>query len=133
LKRRDSNVIQKKKNEKWRMIFYISKKNIIFSRIFYEENCSNKITTTLMQNISNMKKFLSYFEENTDDRTCRRTLKNTLSRARNIRWQSRLNISFMNYFNHYRSSWDSKRIEQWILLLIYRSINVASKFMILYW
>jgi hypothetical protein len=67
------------------MSFYISKKNIIFSRIFYEENCSNKITMIFMRNILNMKKSLSYFEENIDDRTCRRTLKNTLSRAQNVR------------------------------------------------
>jgi hypothetical protein len=31
-------VIQKKENEKWRMTFYVSKKNITFSRIFYKEN-----------------------------------------------------------------------------------------------
>jgi hypothetical protein len=67
------------------MTFYISNKNIIFSRIFYEENCSNKITMILMRNISSMRKFLNYFEENIDDRTCRRTLENTLSRARNVR------------------------------------------------
>jgi hypothetical protein len=78
-------------------------------------------------------KFLNYFEENIDDRTCRETLKNTLSRARNVRWQNRLNINFMNYFNHYRFSWDSKRIEQWISVLIYRSANVANKFMTRYW
>jgi hypothetical protein len=133
LKRRNSSVIQKKENEKWKMTFYISKKNIIFSRIFYEKNCSNKITMILMRNISNMKKFLSYFEKNIDDRTCRKTLKNTLSRARNVRWQNRLNINFMNYFNHYRFSWSSKKIEQWISLLIYRSANVTNRFMTLYW
>jgi hypothetical protein len=115
------------------MTFYISKKNIIFSRIFYEKNCSNRITMILMRNILNMKKSLSYFEENIDDRICRETLKNTLSRTRNVRWQSRLNINFMNYFNHYRSSWNLKRIEQWILLLIYCLTNVTNRFMILYW
>jgi hypothetical protein len=88
LKRRNSNVIQKKKNEKWRMTFYILKKNITFSRIFYEKNYSNKITMIFMRNISNTKKLLNYFEENIDDRTCRKTLKNTLFRARNVRWQS---------------------------------------------
>jgi hypothetical protein len=133
LKRRDSNVIQKKENEKWRMTFYISKKNIVFSRVFYEESCSNKITMIFMRNISNMKKLLRYFKKNIDDRICRRTLKNTLFRARNVRWQSRLNINFMNYFNHFRFSWDLKRSEQWILLLIYRSTNVMNKFMTLYW
>jgi hypothetical protein len=133
LRRRNSNVIQKKRNEKWRVTFYTSKKNITFSRVFYEENCSNKITMSFMRNILNTRKFLSYFEENIDDRTCRKKLKNTLSRARNVRWQNRLNINFMNYFNHCRFSWDSKRIEQWILLLICRSTNVTNKFMILYW
>jgi hypothetical protein len=68
------------------MTFYTSKKNIIFSRVFYEKNCLNKITMIFMRNILNMKKFLSYFEKNIDDRTCRKTLKNTLSRARNVRW-----------------------------------------------
>ncbi len=66
------------------MTFYISKKNITFSRIFYEENCLNKITMIFMQNILNTKKFLNYFEENIDDRTCLKTLKNTLSRAQNV-------------------------------------------------
>jgi hypothetical protein len=115
------------------MTFYISKKNIIFSRIFYEENDLNKITMIFMRDISNMKKSLNYFEENIDDRTYRKKLKNTLSRAHNVRWQSRLNINFMNFFNYYRFSWDLKKIEQWSLLLIYRSTNVANKFMILYW
>jgi hypothetical protein len=91
------------------MTFYTSKRNIIFSRVFYKENCSNKITMIFMRNISNMKIFLNYFEENIDDRTCRKTLKNTLFHARNVRWQNRLNINFMNYFNHYRFSWDLKK------------------------
>ncbi len=64
LKRRSSNVIQKKKDEKWRMTFYISKKNITFSRIFDEKNCLNKITMIFMRDILNTKKFLNYFEEN---------------------------------------------------------------------
>jgi hypothetical protein len=131
---RDSkNKKWKVKNEKWKMTFYILTKNTTFSSIFYEKNCSNKITMILIRNILTTRKFLSYFEENIDDRTCRRTLKNTLSRARNVRWQSWLNINLMNYFNHCRFSWNSKRIEQWILSLICRSTNVVSRFMTLYW
>jgi hypothetical protein len=49
------------------MTFYISTKNITFSRIFYEENCSNKITMIFMRNILNTRKSLNYFEENIDD------------------------------------------------------------------
>jgi hypothetical protein len=91
------------------MTFYTSTKNDTFSRVFYEKNCLNKITMILMRNILNMKKFLNYFEENIDDRTCRKTLKNTLFHARNVCWQNRLNINFMNYFNHCRFSWNLKK------------------------
>jgi hypothetical protein len=51
------------------------KKNIIFFRILYEKNCSNKIMTIFMRIISNTKKFLSFFEENIDDSTCWKTFK----------------------------------------------------------
>ncbi len=126
LKRRNSSVIQKKENEKWKMTFYISKKNIIFSRMFYEENCSNKITMIFMQKHFEYKNFLSYFEENIDDRTCQKTLKNTLSRAQNVRWQSRLNINFMNYFNYYRFSWNFKK--NWTMnFMIDLSLNKRNK------
>ncbi len=67
------------------MTYYILKKNIEFSQIFDEKNCSNKIMMIFMRDILNTKKFLSYFEKNIDDRTCRKTLKNTLSRAQNVR------------------------------------------------
>jgi hypothetical protein len=66
------------------MTFYILKKNIIFSQIFYEENCLNKIMTILIKIISNTKKFLSYFEENINDSTYRKTLQNTSFRAQNV-------------------------------------------------
>ncbi len=66
------------------MTYYILKKDIIFFRIFYEENCSNKIMTIFMRIISNTKKFLNFFEENIDDSTCRKTLKNTPFRAQNV-------------------------------------------------
>jgi hypothetical protein len=102
------------KNEK--MTFYILKKDIIFFRISYEENCSYKIMTIFMRIISNTKKLLNFFEKNIDDSTCRKTLKNTSFRAQNVSWQNRLNISFMNYFNHYRFFKNSKITEQWILL-----------------
>jgi hypothetical protein len=49
--------------------------NITSSRVFYEENCLNQITMIFMRNILNMKKFLNYFKENIDNRTCRKTLK----------------------------------------------------------
>jgi hypothetical protein len=63
------------------MTYYILKKNIIFFRVFYEKNCLNKIMTIFMRIILNTKKFLSFFEENTDDLTYRKTLKNTSFRA----------------------------------------------------
>jgi hypothetical protein len=66
------------------MTFYILKKNIIFFRIFYEKNCLNKIMTIFMRIIPNTRKFLNFFEENIDDSTCRKTLKNTLFRAQNV-------------------------------------------------
>ncbi len=66
------------------MTYYILKKNIIFSRIFYEKNCLNKIMTIFMQIILNTKKFLNFFEKNIDDSTCRKMLKNTLFRAQNV-------------------------------------------------
>jgi hypothetical protein len=86
-----------------------------------------------MRNISNTKKFLNYFEENIDDRTCRKTLKNTLFYEENVRWQSWLNINFMNYFNHCWFSWNLRKIKQWIWLLIYHLTNVMNKFITLYW
>jgi hypothetical protein len=66
------------------MTFYILKTKIIFSRIFYEENCLNKIMTIFMQIIFNTKKFLSYFEKNFNNSTYRKILKNTSSRAQNV-------------------------------------------------
>jgi hypothetical protein len=60
------------------------KKDIIFFRIFYEKNCSNKIITIFMRIISNTRKFLNFFEENINNLTCRETLKNTSSRAQNV-------------------------------------------------
>jgi hypothetical protein len=66
------------------MTYYILKKDIIFFRIFYEENCLNKIMTIFMRIISNMKNFLSFFKKNIDDLTCQKKLKNTLSRAQNV-------------------------------------------------
>ncbi len=70
-----------------------------------------------MQNVLITRKLLSFFEENIDDWICRKRSKNSLSRAQNVRWQSWLNINFMNYFNHCRFSWNSGKIEQWILSL----------------
>ncbi len=66
------------------MTYYILKKDIIFSQNSYEENCSNRIMMTLMQVTSSMRKFLSFFEENIDDQTCRETFENTSSRAQNV-------------------------------------------------
>jgi hypothetical protein len=110
------------------MTFYILKRNIISSRIFYEKNCSNKIMTIFMQIIFNTRKFLNFFEKVINDLICRRTLKITSFRAQNISWQNRLNINFMNYFNHYRFLKNSKRTEQWILSLIYRSRKRREQF-----
>jgi hypothetical protein len=53
------------------MIYYILKKNIIFFRIFYEKNYSNKIMTIFTQIISNVKKLLSFFKKNINDSTPR--------------------------------------------------------------
>ncbi len=66
------------------MTFYILKRNIIFFRIFYKKNYLNKIMTIFMRIILNTRKFLNFFEENIDDSTCRKTLKNTSSRAQNV-------------------------------------------------
>jgi hypothetical protein len=62
-----------------------------------------------MRIISSTRKFLSFFEENIDDSTCRKTLKNTSFRAQNVSLQNRLNIKFMNYFNYYRFFKSSKK------------------------
>ncbi len=66
------------------MTYCTLKKCIIFSRIFYEENCSNKIMMIYMRDISSTKKFLSFFEKNTDDLTCQKTFVNTSFRAQNV-------------------------------------------------
>jgi hypothetical protein len=58
--------------------------------------------TIFIRIISNTRKFLNFFEKNIDDSTCRKMLKNTSFCAQNVFWQNRLNINFMNYFNHYR-------------------------------
>jgi hypothetical protein len=66
------------------MTSYISKKDIISSRVSYEENCSNKIMMIHTSNTSSTRKLLISFEKNTDDQICEERFESPSSRARNV-------------------------------------------------